>query len=376
MDGKIEVLAQGGLGGFKYSFNNLPQVSTNFFDNIGAGVYPVSVIDSFGCQSDTAVSVLSDNLELRISARINEGCIPGGDGLLGVYGFPTDSNYLYSIDSINWQRSGEFDSLVYGDYETFLLDPASGCTASRMDSIRFKNNLPLNDVEIFGERCFKTNTGRVMAPNPNYTYALIPKAGNANANGITNIPPGIYTLIAEQANGFMGSKVIDVGAADSMWIAKLVTTNTNVHCYAEASVEAEGGAGEFFYTLEPSIGIQNDFGSFEGLCWGDYIVSATDSLGCRLEESFTIGEDLNAPFNMFDFVTVYPNPANNIVYFKSDYLFDYEVSLINTIGQCLKTRDIYDKNGSLDISDVAPGIYVLRFKSQVDHADNKIIISR
>lgn len=375
-DGQIDLYPWGPVGAHTYSLsgNFTPTGIGRFYENLPAGTYNATITNTNNCKADTTIIVGSDIIELRLAARINESCIPGKDGLLRVFGFPANSNYLYSIDSVNWHVSGEFKNLNYGLYKTYVQHSTSGCVEEREDFIEFNNNLPLTDVITRDEICFGQNNGQVIVPANNYTYSIIPIAGQLTPTGIINIPKGIYTLTAQRSDGCLGEKVIEITAADSMWISNLATTNSNTHCYGTAIIEAVGGAGNLSYGITPKAGAVNSPGNFDGLCWGTYSIFARDQLGCKVSSTFKVAEDAQAPFNMFDHVTVYPNPADNVIYFKSDYLFDYEISLINLMGQCVAKKDIYDKNGNISTANLVSGIYILRFKSQVDHADKKIII--
>lgn len=373
-DGEIMLSATGGTGAHAFSLNGGAMNATGVYTNLPAGANQISAMDANGCTTDSTIIISSNLIELRLAALIGETCIPGNDGTLSIYGFPADTNYLYSIDSVNWQQSGEFKNLNSGFYQAFLLDSASGCTDVRQEFVGYRNNLPLNQVVVKNERCTGQNDGEILFPTDSIVYSLYPSAGTITAKGISNIPPGIYTLEGQQPNGCKGEKVIEVSKADSIWIADINFSNSNVHCYGTANITAQGGAGIFNYSIRPAAGKIDSPGYFNGLCWGEYTLTATSDLGCQLHQEIQIKEDPTAPFNMFDYVTIYPNPGDDIIYFKSDYLFEYEVSLISLTGQCLRKKDVYSTNGQLSTASLAPGVYILRFKSQIDNADKKIII--
>ena len=172
----------------------------------------------------------------------------------------------------------------------------------------------------------------------------------------------------------MGEKEVTIAAADSLWASTLQTVTSNVHCYGTARIRAQGGQPNYTYTIQPAAYRQTQAGYFEGLCWGEYELTATDANACTLSKKVKILEDENAPTNMFHHFSVYPNPANNVLNLKSDYLFEYEVSLLSITGQNTITQYVHDKLASIPVGNLAPGIYILRFKSDVDLYERKIVI--
>jgi len=58
---------------------------------------------------------------------------------------------------------------------------------------------------------------------------------------------------------------------------------------------------------------------------------------------------------------VYPNPARDYIYL--DGLDHSAIRIYNSFGQCVKASN--DFNGSLDISDIAPGRYFIKIRNQV-----------
>ena len=57
-------------------------------------------------------------------------------------------------------------------------------------------------------------------------------------------------------------------------------------------------------------------------------------------------------------VKVYPNPTKNLVTIEAEGMT--EVSVDNTLGQCMLQKDVTDTQTVLDLHDAAPGLYLLR----------------
>ena len=68
-------------------------------------------------------------------------------------------------------------------------------------------------------------------------------------------------------------------------------------------------------------------------------------------------------------VKVYPNPTKNLVTIEAEGMT--EVSVYNTLGQCVLQKDVADTQTVLDLHDAAPGLYLLRIAT-----DKRIVYRR
>ncbi len=69
----------------------------------------------------------------------------------------------------------------------------------------------------------------------------------------------------------------------------------------------------------------------------------------------------NEPLTAND-VTIYPNPANNLVNIKTTNGAYSSASIINTLGQLLLEQTLQATDTSIDIQSLAPGIYYILLK--------------
>ena len=100
----------------------------------------------------------------------------------------------------------------------------------------------------------------------------------------------------------------------------------------------------------------------------DYI-SAIDLDFCDEEEDLLINKIHNNK------LTLYPNPADNIIHIKTDnFLLEITtLELFNSLGQ-LTYRSNLNDNFSIDISNVSAGIYVAHFVTNEEIIKETIII--
>ena len=93
----------------------------------------------------------------------------------------------------------------------------------------------------------------------------------------------------KNAEGCIGYDSIMVGTIEDRTLMS-TAFNSNIHCYGSVQVEAQGGIGFYQYRLSPATGTQSSHGIFDGLCWGEYNLTATDSAGCTISKKIIIDE--------------------------------------------------------------------------------------
>ncbi|NQT76544.1 MAG: T9SS type A sorting domain-containing protein [Bacteroidetes bacterium] len=80
----------------------------------------------------------------------------------------------------------------------------------------------------------------------------------------------------------------------------------------------------------------------------------TDSIPCN------IGIDIDENKNKFEHtILLYPNPADKTIFFKSDYPI-YKIEIYDIRGRIMKQSNSISSNNSINISDLADGIYFYR----------------
>ncbi len=70
-------------------------------------------------------------------------------------------------------------------------------------------------------------------------------------------------------------------------------------------------------------------------------------------------------------INIYPNPTQGLLYFKSDKT--YKVTVLNTIGKPVLTKHITG-NGTVNLSNQSPGIYILRIIQNNNNVTKTIIL--
>lgn len=75
---------------------------------------------------------------------------------------------------------------------------------------------------------------------------------------------------------------------------------------------------------------------------------------------------------LFDF-KIYPNPFTDIIYIENIGLQQYELTILNSLGQTVKRMQVNHDKQIIDLADLKAGIYLLRIDSRANPMTMKII---
>ena len=70
---------------------------------------------------------------------------------------------------------------------------------------------------------------------------------------------------------------------------------------------------------------------------------------------------------------IYPNPANNALYIKTNGGNEIKISILSVDGKIIKSNRYQNENIEIDISDLNRGIYILRFENQDNLISKKFV---
>ncbi len=381
--GEIEVAAAGGAGSIIYSIipTFIPQLSPGVFENLPSGTYTITATDGNNCTATKAVIIEQANTPiLAINNQGHESCQPGQDGYVTLGGVPEGNNYQFSKDSLNWSSNTNgryFGNLEKGSYTFYIRDTATNCYASLAHSVEFDNNLTFGELSLMPPSCNGSSDASIRVGSGEYDYSIFPPAGvKSDSITFSGLKAGTYNIIGTDAKGCTGTRAALLINPDALSFKSLnQTTATNVHCYGTIQAEVIGGTPNYAYSINPKRGKQDSVGLFEGLCWTDYTVTARDKNGCTISQKVKIEVDDNASGNVFDYLKIFPNPANDFITLRFEYLVQYNVKMFDIFGNIVFEQDVYNKEQRINVSAFSAGMYILRFKSEVDIDETKIMIS-
>lgn len=70
-------------------------------------------------------------------------------------------------------------------------------------------------------------------------------------------------------------------------------------------------------------------------------------------------------------IAIYPNPSNSVIYLQEEQLMISKIQVKNSLGQNVKT--INDAFEVVDLSNLSPGIYILKIDGEFGTISKKII---
>jgi Secretion system C-terminal sorting domain/SprB repeat len=241
----------------------------------------------------------------------------------------------------------------------------------------FVKSNPLSAVVFTNASCTNSCSGKASATSSNgtgpYSYSL--SASSCNTLPCLNLCVGNYTLLTTDALGCASKNTFTISAPvnNLLPIASSVNSSCNNCSTGSTSVSVSGGLAP--YTWSP---INGNSAILSGLLPGCYTVSISDANFCRTTAQTCVGvspssvglNDLSAIFNN---LTLYPNPAQNIVWIEFPGVeFDYQ--LYNDLGQLLKENKNNSGFALVNVDDFAKGIYIITINRQGAKTQKKLVI--
>ena len=302
IDGTITAIATGGYGEYEYELTGDATVAysaDNSFANLSAGTYMVNARDSEGCITSESITLdlpapitatFTPNLTLLScfgdqNASITITTVTGGQG----------TNYSYTLNTIlpvvsssGPQTSNVFNDLGAGTYSVTITD-GFDCEMTSLDIV-IANPTPI-DVDLVRastQSCLTESTLTLSASGGTgpYTYSntsnFATTLGSFAASTTFSVPEGTYMYYVRDANGCDASvsNEINIDPLPDL-VINLESSNPTINCNGDnngsISATAQGGLGDYSYTLQDGSGTtipatQSSPGNFTGLAAGDYIV--------------------------------------------------------------------------------------------------------
>jgi guanyl-specific ribonuclease Sa len=305
-DGSIIINTMGGQDPYFYSLDNgLTYVSSNFFNNLSARAYNVSVKDALGC-IHTMVSTILEPTILSITAvTTNSTTSAENDGTITVNAMGGVAPYSYTITSngglpaIPFQTSNIFTGLTAGSYDVYVKD-VNGCIYFQTNIIAANNpNSLVVSAVIMSITCANpTGTISINATGGTapYQYSLDNGANYYASNVFTGLTPGNYTIKVRdyQNTTFSITAIITQGSVPVINI-----TATNINCKGETSgsitANVTGGLAPYTYSLDNGPYINgNSSMTFTNLYADTHNITVKDTNGCLTTTQVVITEPASA----------------------------------------------------------------------------------
>jgi gliding motility-associated-like protein len=310
----------GGRGSYQYQLNYYDptgaiidfssggQVSP-IFNNIGAGIYSITVSDGWNCDVETIQVTISEPADV-MSSLIQLApltCTASGQieltatGGTGPYEWSTNATVYAPMSGGNTH----IFTVADGVYQYFVRD-SFGCEATISNQVSVDPIIPLSiaiDDSAAQINCTGEATATIIADAfgglGNYSYELFTDAALTNLVGGPQPTGEFNNLIA-------GSYYVRVTSVDCVEVSnEIVITEpiplqidrqeySDVSCAGQndgtITVEVSGGTGNILYAITPNLNQFDTVNTFTDLEPGIYDVIAQDENGCFIPFQFTIIE--------------------------------------------------------------------------------------
>jgi gliding motility-associated-like protein len=280
--GSVNLTVTGGTAPYNYLWSN--QGTAEDPTGMAAGAYTVTVTDANGCTAQTSVTITQPQAGLALSTtQVNVLCNGNNTGSINltVTGGTAPYTYAWSNNTALEDPTG----LAAGTYTVTVTD-ANGCTATTTVTITQPSTLTSSYTQV-NVGCFGNNAGSInltvnggVAP---YVYAW---SNQAITEDLNNIPSGVYTVTATDANGCTTTQTVTITQPQAP--LALSTTQVNVLCFGNSTgsvnLTVTGGTAPYNY-LWSNQGTAEDP---TGMAAGAYTVTVTDANGCTAQTSVTI----------------------------------------------------------------------------------------
>lgn len=237
--------------------------------------------------------------------------------------------------------------------------------------------------------CYGLNDGAVTASvtsgGSNFTYSWSPISSTLQT--ITNLSPGFYTCVITNTCGSSATQTVQITEPTSVSVT--ASSNNSIICIGSTTTltaNGTGGNGSFTYTWNP--GSFSNPAVISPTVNTTYTVTAADVNGCTITTTLTqnvsictaIFEPLN---NETSFFNIYPNPSQGQITIElSQYYLSQinesktHVQILNSLGQILLDKTISTQFTTLNLDELANGIYLLVGQQNDTVIKQKIIITK
>ena len=291
-DGQITVNIASGEPNYTYTWNGTSAEGSTAY-NLTQGTYSVTVTDGAGQQQSFS------EIQITQPDPVGLGLVSKTSTSILISAIGGNGNYTYS-GAGQTNSDGAFTGLTPGQSYSFSVTDSNGCGGSANLSAATNSQITAEVTTEWIGCNWMSNEGYAEVINVNggsgeYYYSWGSNALPSNSNSITDLLPGNYIVIVEDANDDSNSKTF----------AYTITKNSEVEANVTATQTSltatlSGGVGPYYYDIDdpnstaPAPTQSGNTFTFNGLSNGtDYSMLFRDSYGCQeLATGRTLWPDL------------------------------------------------------------------------------------
>ncbi|WP_341903789.1 choice-of-anchor I family protein [Fluviicola taffensis] len=338
------------------TWNNSVQDGVDFFPTATMD-YIATATDAYGCEDSDTLTVLVNTLP-TVNAGSDQTVCTGTSITFTASGAP---NLAWNNGITNGTA---FNATTAGSYIVTGTD-AFGCVD--MDTLTLTlNALPTVNAGSNQSVCTGTSITFTATGAPN----LVWNNGITNGTAFNATIAGSYIVTGTDANGCvdLDTLTLTLFALPSINLGADMTV-----CANHFPVNLNGPGGFPGYSWSNGATTQNTTGAQAGA----YILTVTNNNGCIDKDTVVIISDPClglAENDAFEYI-MYPNPASSIVFVETNVM-NSEAIVYSANGQVLFTQQNTSTTFTLNLADLADGIYWVKVLSTEGAVTKQLILKK
>lgn len=273
--GSTWVASAGGTPPYTYAWSG--GQGTDTVTNLAAGVYNITVTDSYGCRDSASVQVIQPSAPLSaIIDSVNVSCYGQSTGQAWAITSGGTPGYTYSWS--NSQTTDTIAGLAAGPYSVTVTDAAACTVTAAVNLTQPPSALSLTASES-DVPCHGDATGQAWATasggTAGYQYLW---SNTQTTDTISSLLAGSYDVTATDMLGCTAAASVTVN--EPATVVSVTTDADNISCkgYTDGKAWATPAGGSPGYSFAWSNSATTD--TIRNLSAGAYTVQITDAHGC------------------------------------------------------------------------------------------------
>lgn len=352
----------GGTGPYTYTW--LPSNSNSTVQsNLCAGVYTLTVMDSFSQTATTTYTVIQPALlSPSVTAVTNASCFGSSNGAATVTPFGGTGPYTYSwVPTAN--TTSAVSSLTAGVYTCQVKD-ANLCSATVTATIT--QPAAIGGSATSSAVC----NGGTVALNGSGATSYSWTGSVVNGVAFTPTAGGSYTVVGSNSvTGCTGTAVVSIGVGTTPTVS---IANRTV-CAGQSTTLTPSGAATYSFSGGSAV--------VSPSATTVYTVTGTSSVGCvsapvtvTVQVIVCTGINANRIENVK--VSIYPNPSNGLFTIESNTSEVKNIIVTDVNGKLIEKLNTQSQTQTLDIRKYDDGVYFIKVGTLYGDKTMKVIKSK
>ncbi len=372
-DGMAEASHTGGTGNVTYLWSNGETTPT--ISNLLAGEYSVTATDENGCKAISIVEITNTGTLTAQAALADVNCFGGADGVIDLTPFGASPPYDF-----NWNNGSTLSSIwqVPAGVYTVTVTSWEGCEFMDTFTINEPNELVLQ-TDNSSVSCFGGADGSAVANasggtgNLSFLWSTM-----ETTSEISNLTAGEYTITVQDVNACDTTATILITEPDQLEItidSVLAAVGTN----ADGVIDISVGGGTPGYSFKWFL--NNDLISEEedpvGLVAGEYNLILTDGNGCETTQTVVVESVTSVEGrNYLSHIYLSPNPTSGQFSLFLDLPNEKNITttIFDISGKAIISKIPVAERYDFDLTNEAPGVYLLRIKIGEEEVTKRVVV--